>query len=112
MYEMKKIIYVGLIGLFLTGCGKKTCPDVVDALNQGQYVVKSRLKSPSTANFPYPSERDLIEVGELEGVCHYYIGGDVDAQNSFGGIVRNHYSMNLKYNISTERWSYENLEIK
>ena len=81
-------------------------------MNQSQYIVKSRLKSPSTANFPYPADRDLIGVGELEGGCHYYIGGDVDAQNSFGGIVRNHYSMNLMYNISTERWGYENLEIK
>ncbi len=109
---MIRITLVSLVCVALVGCGKKTCPSVVNALNQAQYIVKSRLKSPSTAEFPYPEERDLIEVGELDGVCHYYIGGDVDAQNSFGGFVRNRYSMNLKYNISTERWVYENLEIK
>ncbi|MFQ0995506.1 hypothetical protein ACGH6Q_10900 [Gilliamella sp. BG2] len=112
---MKRVLLLGLIGLALVGCGKKTCPDVVtDAWTQAQYIVKSRLKSPSTADFPYPGKglNGLHETGEIDGVCHYYISGDVDAQNSFGGIVRNRYSMNLKYNISTEKWVYENLEIK
>ncbi|MFQ1017457.1 hypothetical protein [Gilliamella sp. BG7] len=110
---MKKIILISLVGIALVGCGKKTCPDVVtDAWTQAQHIVKSRLKSPSTADFPYPGKSGLIEIGELQGVCHYYIEGDVDAQNSFGGIIRNRYSMNLKYNTSTEKWVYENLEIK
>lgn len=110
---MKKIILISVVGVALVGCGKKTCPDVVTyAWTQAQYIVKSRLKAPSTADFPYPGKSGLIDIGELDGECHYYIEGDVDAQNSFGGTVRNRYSMNLKYNISTEKWIYENLEIK
>lgn len=111
---MKRILLIGLLGVVLTGCGKdNTCPDTEKSVRkQALDKVKSTLQLPSTATFPNSDKNGLIEIGEKDGICHYYIEGDVDAENSFGGIVRSHFSMNLEYNMSTEKWNFENFELK
>ena len=56
-----------------------------------QEVVKNSLKTPSTAKFPNKSEIKIIKDKEV-----YTIIGYVDAQNSFGAMIRTNYSASVK----------------
>ena len=49
--------------------------------------VKKQLKSPSTAKFPKYNEVKIYKKDDT-----YVIGGYVDAQNSFGAMIRTNYS--------------------
>lgn len=60
--------------------------------------VKSMLKAPSTAKFP--TDTRTYRVNEADSTIQ--ITGVVDAQNSFGAMLRNHYSVILKWYGSDE----------
>ena len=61
-----------------------------------EQIVKERLKSPSTAKFPgYATKRDQLN---CIGNDNYTITSWVDAQNSFGGVVRKNYYCKFSYN--------------
>jgi len=51
-----------------------------------QQHIKQRLKAPSTASFPWGYSRNLTHVGDKYIYAHY-----VDAQNSFGAMLRNNF---------------------
>ncbi len=56
-------------------------------------MVKSNLKSPSTADFPFSDYRyTRVNTNQI------IIEGYVDSQNSFGATVRNSFNIELKYN--------------
>lgn len=63
-------------------------PDKMFAVNCAEKEVKKKLKCPSSAKFlPY----EEVEVGFDKDSNSYTIEGYVDAQNSFGAMIRNEY---------------------
>jgi len=70
---------------------------------QCEFYVRDSLKSPSTAKFP---SLLLSDVEKLENNM-YYVGSYVDAQNSFGAIIRNKYYCKIKY-IGGDRYMQSN----
>jgi hypothetical protein len=59
----------------------------IHAYVMAQDPVKQRLKSPSTADFPYINKVKVLTSGE----CSFEIVGYVDAQNGFGAMIRSNY---------------------
>ena len=58
-----------------------------------KFYVKQELKAPATAIFGSYDERNVSRMGN----CEFIIHGHVDAQNSFGALIRNEYYVTLKY---------------
>lgn len=52
-----------------------------------QLCVKQKLKSPSSAKFPYTDEAEILK----ENDSTYLIKSYVDSQNSFGAMLRTNY---------------------
>jgi len=75
-----------------------------------QHFVKQRLRSPSTADFPF---LDYTSVHLDSG--RYKVTSYVDAQNAFGGEVRTYYKAILKYNSGDwadyRSWTLEDLKL-
>ena len=73
-----------------------------DARTMAQTFVKRLLKAPSTAEFPGGmKEVHHVHVGE----CEHTIGSWVDAQNSFGAMIRTHYRIGMRYNPQSDTWT-------
>lgn len=72
-----------------------------DAFYMAQQFVKEKLKSPSTAEFPYYyNHKDHIH---YNGNQSYSIKSFVDSQNSFGAIVRSNFIADIKQ-TSKDKW--------
>ena len=56
-----------------------------------QHVISKQLKAPATANFPAYNEATIEKVDDI-----YEVNGYVDAQNSFGALVRVYFEVLLK----------------
>ena len=98
-----KIKYLGcvIVMSLLSGCGERT-PEEKAAYNCNSgtlhYIytrdfIKNTLVSPSTAKFPSYQEIAHKELGE----CRHEFTGYVDAQNSFGGVIRKKYKAITKF---------------
>ena len=96
----------------------------IDAMIESKYFCKQRLKSPSTAKF---GDFDLDGCGAItdndtdingvytdishkpgvpiQNITIYRVVNYVDAQNSFGTIIRNWYRIELSYNKQKNEWS-------
>ena len=75
----------------LTACSGQvdTSHDIeYEAQDACHHYVEARLKSPGTADF---SDEKIAGVGN-----HWTCTGNVDSQNSFGGVVRNAYSIEVE----------------
>ncbi len=70
--------------------------------------VKGRLKSPSTADFPFFDKQVWKTDGQKYTVKSY-----VDAQNSFGAMIRNNWTCEVEYlggeDSSLENWQLLNI---
>lgn len=71
-----------------------------------QLAVESNLKAPSTARFSPSSETTVTEIDDDT----YLISGWVEAQNSFGAIVRNGYTVKLTYSNGKSTIEYCNIQ--
>ena len=69
-------------------------------------VIRRRLKSPSTADFPFFSVGHTKYIGDKT----YLIRSYVDAQNSFGATVRINYSVKLKN--TKDEWDVLNVRMQ
>lgn len=76
--------------------------EVNDLMIKCEEVVKSVLKSPSTANFPDYTEWGFQQHGD--GI--YLVSGYVDAQNGFGAEIRSYFSFEIK-NGTIESFVFE-----
>lgn len=88
------IVMVGLIAFFsIKSCSINSEGDVStgEAQIMAEDFVKNSLKSPSTADFSNASTQDI-------GDKTFIVSGNVDAENSFGAMLRNTYRVKLKYN--------------
>ncbi|HFH4653720.1 hypothetical protein [Pseudomonas aeruginosa] len=105
--------------LFLTGCGSPeereaySCKNSTMAFVMSQGFVKSRLKSPSTAVFPRITDDEVraFQTGE-PSECKHMVVAYVDAQNSFGGVVRTRYIAVLNKVASKDEWALQDLEME
>lgn len=70
-------------------------------------LIKERLKSPSTAKFSSYGESQAVYLGN----CRVRHTGYVDAQNSFGAIVRSQYNSVTIYNQANGQYSLESLDM-
>lgn len=66
-------------------------------------IVKEKLKSPSTANFPSYSTWNVSKSGNTYSVSSY-----VDAENGFGAEIRTYFSVDVT--ISDGMMSYSNFK--
>lgn len=77
-----------------------------------ELIVENRLKSPKTAEFE--KYRDQ-EIGKFEGEETYQVLSYVDAQNSFGALIRTHYECVVSYKggewTDLSNWDLEKLEV-
>lgn len=56
-------------------------------------TVKNQLKAPSTAEFPFSYGSDGVQI--LQQGDYYYVKGWVDAENSFGAMIRNDFVVTM-----------------
>ena len=71
--------------------------DEYDAFAAAQSVVKSKLKSPSTAKFCSAREATISRSGDT-----WTIYGWVEAQNSFGATIRNNFTVKITFTGSNK----------
>lgn len=67
--------------------------DTITAMVMAEKLIKPTLKAPATAKFARPSDSTIVNIGD----CTYQIKSYVDAQNSFGANLRNHFTATIKY---------------
>lgn len=72
----------------------------IDAWVFAQNTVESKLKSPGTAKFPRYSSSFVTDLGSNK----YRIKSYVDAQNSFGALIRENFIVELEI---TGKYSYK-----
>ena len=79
----------------------------MDALIASQNFVKTRLTSPSSAEFSYDYENKVQKINDTT----FRVVGWVDSQNGFGAMVRSNYTCTIIFYPKTEEVSYNNLTI-
>lgn len=63
-----------------------------------EIYVKELLKAPATSEF------DPTPLTTRRGPCLYEVFGWVDAQNSFGALIRTSYTFSIRYDADTRHW--------
>jgi len=95
----------GIFGFFedsLEENAIKYLPNSQDAYTMTKHFVSEKLKAPSTAKFASENKSKISALGnETWQVVSY-----VDAQNSFGAMIRTHFTTKVKY-IGKENWRLE-----
>lgn len=112
---MKRFVLIGLVSLFLYGCGDK-CDSDVGAFVMSQNFVKKKLKYPSSAVFPYIDDSAVSVYGDMNKkgleICEYSVYGYVESKNGFGIMVNNKYEVDLKYNVKKDIWTATKVSIE
>ena len=83
--------------------GGTRCGDRFSAMAAAEALVRQQLKAPSTAKFPglFDEEPRVTSIGQ----CQYRVASYVDAQNSFGAMLRMNYRIDMAYSLSTQKWT-------
>lgn len=76
-------------------------PDKIAAYVMAQRCVEERLRSPSTAKFPWGAEQYTMYLGDGK----YQIDAYVDSQNGFGAMIRNKFTCTIVSQDSGKTWS-------
>jgi predicted nucleic acid-binding Zn-ribbon protein len=84
---------------------KQTGLDKAMIMAYAEHIVETRLKAPSTAKFSWPSEWNMVEIDKQ----HIRISSYVDSQNSYGAMLRNHFTVTLKSTDNND-WTLENIK--
>lgn len=82
----------------------------VTAKYKAEEAVKTLLKAPSTAEFPSETQRCLIMPDST-----VVVEGSVDAQNTFGAMIRNNYYVKFKWYFDSnndEIWSLIDVKLE
>lgn len=80
------------------------------AFIMSQEFVKRQLKSPSTAEFPRITANGVKST--WQGECNFQVIAFVDAQNSFGAVLRSRYIALLEYYPSSDEWRAKSVIIE
>lgn len=78
-------------------------PKAFDACVMAHIFIKRQLKAPATADFPACDGPDTY-IAPLAG-DNWKVSSYVDAQNSFGAMLRSDYTTVMHYEPSTDRWT-------
>lgn len=100
--------YAVLLFLALAGCSRTPpCEDKIAAFVMAQEFVKRDLRSPSTADFPMITADGVSSVPITldDGRCAFAVRTYVDAQNAFGGVVRETFSLTVAPDPDGVNWS-------
>jgi len=84
------------------------CKDQGSAYTAAKAFVEQRLKSPSTAEFPWMSQSGVTVLPA--GECGFRVLGYVDAQNAFGATMRARYVADIEH-VPGGNWAPVNIEI-
>jgi hypothetical protein len=76
------------------------------AMTMAEQFVKKNLKSPATADFPWPSEFKIHDLGHNEWLVSSY----VDSQNGFGALIRSNWVCKLRDN-GNGTWNLVDIDI-
>lgn len=74
---------------------QKRCQDSSMAYVMSQKFIRQRLKTPTTAKFPWSSD-PAVKI-QYAGDCKHKIQAYVDSQNGFGAMIRTTYYIELQY---------------
>lgn len=113
------LIIPALLILILSSCGKptqedlakraaKTCKDAILSYTYAKDFIKRNLKAPTTAKFP--SFREVNHT--YKGNCTHRLTGTVDAQNSFGAMIRNSFDVTVRYDSAKETYYLEHISVQ
>lgn len=110
------VVFLAFVVFFFSNCGGSSNsssttskqPDKFDAYVMSQLFVEDALKAPSTAKFPVYSEDMVVDGGDGSFIVSAY----VDAQNSFGAMMRSNYVCIMQYDKATDEWALKGLDIK
>jgi hypothetical protein len=72
-------------------------------------AVKSKLKAPRTAKFPWIWEYEFRKSKDQDNV--YYVVGYVDSDNSFGAMLRSDFIAEIVYDPADKSYTATNVEI-
>lgn len=86
------------LALALASCSKTNpCDDDIGAFVMAQEFIKQKLKAPSTADFPSIVDSGVsVSKTSSGGKCAFRVRTPVDAENSFGAKLREHFTVELK----------------
>lgn len=105
------IIFVILSLIFgkksVTQTKVETGQDDVEIYSMSQLFVERALKAPSTAEFPTTSHANITKEGNI-----YKVSCFVDAQNSFGAMIRSNYYTEMSYDSASENWTLLDIRIE
>ncbi|EKN3890759.1 hypothetical protein VYJ29_004105 [Yersinia enterocolitica] len=110
------LLFFGILGamilvyISLSSDNKKEidyCSDSILAYKYSNGLIAEKLKSPTSAKFPSYSNINI----RLINRCEFEIDGYVDAQNSFGAMIRTKYRANIKFDNKTESYHLEKLNM-
>ncbi|EZI28956.1 hypothetical protein [Pseudomonas extremaustralis] len=89
---------------------EKDCNNTTMAFVMSQNFVKQRLKAPSTAEFPYITDRGVMV--DVIPDCSFGVSAYVDAQNAFGAAIRSRYTVKMSYDRASKMWRATELNIQ
>lgn len=112
------LAFIGAVfGDHSSGGGSPTPARAADHCDEGEAFVmsesfvKDRLKSPSTADFPWSSKSDGVRVVKSkDSPCTFIVSSYVDSQNSFGATLRMRYVATLHNVDNTDQWGLDDLQ--
>ncbi|EPG5527376.1 hypothetical protein [Pseudomonas aeruginosa] len=91
---------------------RAACMNSTMAFVMSQGFVRQRMKSPETADFPMITSPGVrVEYLPKEEGCKHAVLAYVDAQNSFGGTVRNRYFVIME-RVKDNVWRAHDLKIQ
>lgn len=82
-------------------------PDALSAYTMCQQFTEQRLKAPSTAKWPWGYSDKTTDLGG----GRYRVRTYVDAQNSFGAMIRNQVDCTVRF-VGGDKWQLENLVVE
>lgn len=80
--------------------------DEISAYTMCQQFTEERLKAPSTAKWPWGASDATTHLGD----GRYRVRTHVDAQNSFGAMIRSQVDCTVRY-VGGDKWQLEALQI-
>lgn len=116
---MRTNFLIGAIAVSLAGCGDLTpeqkearaCSPTM-AYVMSQTFVKRGLKAPSTADFGSYSDSQVKPMPAGESACSFLVIGYVDAQNSYGAMIRNNYIVTVSKVKGQDSWTAKDMSIR
>ncbi|MCL1870998.1 MAG: hypothetical protein FWF90_11375 [Promicromonosporaceae bacterium] len=82
--------------LSMGGSGSDWTPTVTEARTVCEGWVKDQLKAPATAHF--------VDGSSTGSAGTYSISGSVDAENSFGALIRTDWTCTIDYSATDKKW--------